>query len=216
MSQIIFNNIKLVIISFIGFKQLQQIRVRFIIDLINVLSKMSFKMNIENKEIEVGEVRDDGLRLWCAKLALEYAKVEANRLDLAVQRLKNRANNLLGWVITLIILVISLLFTHREFFLPLIILALLLMAVGILCVVTLYSTPWIYTHITPYEMDLIQERLTTELEITEQLADLYKLDSMKNTIEYKNIQIAMQYAWVFFISAPLVAFLIALWIFPIF
>lgn len=73
-------------------------------------------MNIENKEIEVGEVRDDGLRLWCAKLALEYAKDEANRLIWLSKDLKNRANNLLGWVITLIILVISLLFTHREFF----------------------------------------------------------------------------------------------------
>lgn len=176
----------------------------------SLLLKVSFKMNIENKEIEVGEVSDDGLRLWYAKLALEYAKDKANRLDLAVQRLKNRANNLLGWVITLIVLVISLLFAHREFFLPLIILALLLMAVGVLCVVNLYSTPWIYTHITTKKIDLFQKRFTTELEITKYLADLYESDSKKNMKKYKKIQLFMKCAWAIFVSAPLIAFLIAL------
>ena len=67
---------------------------------------------------------------------------------------------------------------------------------------------------TPEEMDLVQKLLTTELEITEQLADMYKLDSEKNMIEYKNIRSTMQYAWVIFISAPLIAFLIALRICP--
>ena len=77
----------------------------------------------------------------------------------------------------------------------------------------LFDTMELYSY-DSWRNGLVQKLLTTELEIIEQLADMYKLDSEKNMIEYKNIRSTMQYAWVIFISAPLIAFLIALWICP--
>lgn len=161
-----------------------------------------------NQEIEVGEVKEDGLRLWCARLALEYAKEEAKRLDDSVQKLKNRANSLLGWTVTIMIALSAAFFTHLNFQLALFIMLICMLINAFLCVKTLYSTPWIYTNIKFNEMNDFQDKFETELEIVENLTLEYEKKNSKNFLTYCKLQVCMKGAWILFLFAPLIGFLI--------
>lgn len=166
-----------------------------------------------NQEIEVGEVKEDGLRFWCARLALEYAKEEAKRLDEAVQRLKNRGNSLIGWTVTISIALSAIFFTHSAFQFVSLIMLICMLTTALFSVMTLYSTPWIYTNIKFNEMNDFQDKFETELEIVENLTLEYEKDNMLNALKYYKLQEAMQWAWIFFFMAPLIGFTIQMIIF---
>lgn len=162
------------------------------------------------QEIEVGEVKEDGLRLWCARLALEYAKEEAKRLDDAVQRLKNRANSLVGWTVTISIALSAVFFTHPVFYFSSSIMLICMLAIASLCVATLYSTPWVYTNINSGGMDDFQDEFETELEIVENLTLKYEQHNQNNIHIYYRLQKYMRGAWISFLVAPFVGFLVQL------
>ncbi|MDI2112089.1 hypothetical protein [Commensalibacter nepenthis] len=163
-----------------------------------------------DQEIEVGEVKEDGLRLWCARLSLEYAKEEAKRLDDAVQRLKNRANSLVGWTVTISIALCAVFFMHPVFYFSSLIMLIFILITACLCVATLYSTPWVYTNIKLQGMDDFQNDFGTELEIIEKLTLKYERHNQQNTRIYYRLQKCMKGAWISFLVTPFIGFLVQL------
>ncbi|CAK7193425.1 hypothetical protein COMNV_01640 [Commensalibacter sp. Nvir] len=152
--------------------------------------------------IDVGEVPENGLRLWSARLVYENALKEHERLDTALQRLKTRASNLLGWTMTSMSILISAfsLQGRYHFFLLLMLPSLLL--TSFLCVRVLQSTVFYGYTVSDTKMDELQNTLGSELEIIEHLTlDINELNDT-NAVALKNVRNYMQWSWIAFLSTP--------------
>ncbi|CAK7192534.1 hypothetical protein COMNV_00735 [Commensalibacter sp. Nvir] len=163
---------------------------------------------IQNKTIEVGEVAENGLRLWSARFVYDQALNAHNVIETSLQRLKVRASNLLGWTMTLmsgLIIAFSLQEKH-QFYLLLMLTPLFI--TSYLCVRVLQSTPWNYYNLSASEMDKLQGKFESELEIIEHLIlDINEVND-RNSVALKNVRNYMQWAWIAFLSIPTLGLLL--------
>lgn len=157
--------------------------------------------------IEVGET-DDHLRFYITKLAYENTNKEAERQDIALQRLKTRATSLLGWTVTLTSLSGAAFFTSPIFKVALLLSAMMFMNTGFLCVMTLYSTKWIYPY---FHMESLKDmEKSSELEFLEQIELNQRSLNAENLQSYKTVQLYMKIGWWLFATTPLITFIVVL------
>lgn len=147
------------------------------------------------QKIEVGEVKEDGLRLWCARLSLKYAKEDAKKLDDAVERLQNRASNMMGWIIPIVIALTTVLFARPTFYYSSLIMLVFMLCAAFFCLIVLNKVSPMYININFDKMRVIQDIYKSELEVIEALTIEYDQHNSNYQLIYSQLQYYMKCGW---------------------
>lgn len=146
-------------------------------------------------------------KLWLAELKKQEAENLLTLVSQALERTKNRATNLLGWMITLTIGLGAASFSKTNPY-PLctIVLCIGFFITACFCVSVLYSTQWLMPILYP---SFIQKQVVNydlnQIKLIEKIADHLEECIMKNSHSVIIIQARMQITWFIALLTPIFA-----------
>ncbi|CAK7192539.1 hypothetical protein COMNV_00740 [Commensalibacter sp. Nvir] len=160
---------------------------------------------IQKKTIDVGEVTENGLRLWSARFVYDQALNAHNVIETSLQRLKVRASNLLGWTMTSMSILIAVTIHNKYNFhilLILLVMLALLFLTALLCIKALDGVPWNFFNVSSTYMDELKKEYKNESEILKELVIKIDLLNERNTKSVNKTRKRLQWAQLIFLSVP--------------
>jgi hypothetical protein len=148
--------------------------------------------------VEVGAV-DADLRLWLAKEAVRNGELLLASQLSNLTAMETRATALFGWSVPTI-LALGAAALNTRYTGPAIAAASLLGGAAVACAHGLWPQKWRHAGYHPGE--ILNEKLTSELEVLESIAGGYAKGADLNNARLDQLADCLRFAWVFFIVSP--------------
>ncbi|PAK77807.1 hypothetical protein [Acetobacter fabarum] len=152
--------------------------------------------------IEVGEIASDGLRLWCARQAVEHAKQRLDFQEACLDGIISRSGQTLGWSITVSCAFLVLTSSQK---LPYTMLAFSLFSVmtAICTIMVMRPRGWAPGTQTPEWF--VYTELTNELAVLEHLAMSFQAGIESNRPRMTTCARWLEFSWISFAAMPIAA-----------
>lgn len=148
--------------------------------------------------VEIGAT-DADLRLWLAKEAVRHGELLLASQLSNLTAMETRATALFGWSVPAI-LVLGAAALNARYTGPAIAAASLLAGAAVACAYGLWPQKWSHAGYDPRE--ILDEKLTSELEVLEAMAGGYAEGANLNKARLDHLAVCLRFAWACFIASP--------------